>query len=215
MAWSFNPVPRRLLKDHRVLMLTPLQRAVLLSLYLGSDEHGRFHCHPMSLAVVLGMVGGEWTPGEVVEHLVGVGLVHRYKGADKQTYGILDQWDTDLAADHRSKRPRSCHPSPPKAVWERAGVDGRYRGGRHQPGDTAADAVRAASEPKPDTVRTASEPRPNRVRTVSEPDPPKEGRKEGKKRRKARASVSTPEDNNTDQADRRARLHAQLGQLTN
>ena len=204
MAWSFNPTPRRLLQDVRVLTLDPHDRAVLLSLYVGSDEHGRFQHHPITLAVALGMVGDGWGPSLAVDRLAEAGLVHLYDGGDGYTYGQLDQWDADLGSDHKGKRPRSCHPDPPVGVWARAGCDGRYRGGTH----TARKAPNVTPEARPDAVRTPSVHGPDTVRTPSEPDPPKEGKKERKK--EGRAALSDLKIDKGDETTRRALLMDQL-----
>lgn len=163
MAWSFQPIPRRLLQHEVVLELTAHDRAVLFSLYVGSDEHGRFRANPQVLAILLGMVGQHWEPLEAVNRLADWGMLHLYTGSDGRLYGVLDQFDQDIASEQRRKRPRSIHPSPPRDVWRSAGVDGEFRKGRHRPGDCLANA------------RTGG------VHTPSRHGPPKEVSKQGMK----------------------------------
>lgn len=163
MAWSFQPIPRRLLQHEVVLELTAHDRAVLFSLYVGSDEHGRFRANPQVLAILLGMVGQDWQPLEAVNRLAAWGMLHLYTGSDGRLYGVLDQFDQDIASEQRRKRPRSIHPSPPRDVWRSAGVDGEFRKGKHRPGDCLANA------------------RAERVSTVSGHGPPNKGRKEERK----------------------------------
>ena len=210
MAWSFHPTPRRLLQDVRVLTLDQHDRAVLLSLYVGSDEHGRFQHHPVALAVSLGMVGPGWDPAAAVERLGASGLLHLYPAADGYTYGQLDQWDADLGADHKGKRPKSNHPSPPAAIWELAGCDGKFRGGRHKPGSPPNATLVDDPEQDPNAVRTRSEQDPNTVRTRSERRPPNKGRKEGKKKGMGLSDLSI----NEEEAERRREVRrGQLDQL--
>ena len=149
MAWSWTPVPRRLLRDHRVLRLSREDRCVLLSLYLGADEHGRFNADEMSLRVGLGLVDGE-VLGEPVSRLNEAGLVHLYLH-EGNPYGVLDGWGQDLGADMRKRRPASVLPNPPADVWEAAKCDGAYRGGTHD-----AEPIRNVSGQRPDSIRTAS-----------------------------------------------------------
>ena len=157
MAWSWTPMPRRLLRDHRVLRLSRTDRAVLFSLYLGADEHGRFNADEMSLRVALGIVDGE-VLAEPVARLNEAGLVHLYI-VNGNPYGVLDAWDADLGIDMRKRRPASILPDPPLATWELARCEGTYRGGEHEPDRTLSGSV-------PDAVRTPSG--PNRGEDIEE-----------------------------------------------
>jgi len=143
-----------LLHDHRVLRLSRADRAVLLSLYLGADEHGRFNADEMSLRVALGFVDGE-VLSEPVSRLNEAGLVHLfvYEGTP---FGVIDRWDEDLGADIRRRRPASSLPDPPPQAWAKAKCDGTYKGGTHVPSGSDPDAVRIESGSDPVTVRAPS-----------------------------------------------------------
>lgn len=149
MAWSWTPVPRKLLRDHRILRLTREDRAVLLSLYLGVDEHGRFNADEMSLRCVLGLVDGE-VLAESLERLCDQGLVHVWLH-NGDPYGVIDGFDEDLGSDIRKRRPASTLPNPPEEVWNAARCDGLYKGGSHEP-----STIRLPSGPGPVVERSPS-----------------------------------------------------------
>ena len=129
--WSWIPVPRRLLSDDRLLNLELADRAVLLSLYLCADEHGRFDAGEMALRRNAGVVtGSEMTP--VVERLAALRLVHLYE-RNGSRFGVIDHFDADITRDHTKKRPSPCHPAPPADVWESAACSGVFRGGQDEP----------------------------------------------------------------------------------
>ena len=197
MAWSFQPIPRRLLQHEVVLELTAHDRAVLFSLYVGTDEHGRFRAHGQVLAVSLGMVGGDWEPLAAVNRLACQGMLHLYTGSDGRQYGVLDQFDQDIASEQRRKRPRSIHPSPPRDVWRAAGCDGEFRKGKHKPGDCLASVI------------------PQAVQTASGHGPPNKGRNEGMKEGPFRlkpVQVIEPIMDAKQEAARRAELRRQCEQ---
>ena len=199
MAWSFKPIQCRLMQDVRVLSLDAHDRSVLLSLYVGSDAHGRFVNHQVALAVSLGMVGPGWSPCAAVDRLAAVGLLHLYKADDGQQYGQIDRWDDDLTADHMNKRPKSLHPSPPPELWSAAQCVGKYRNGRHEPARReCTDAVQTLSGRGTDAVQTP----------YFEPTP-KEGRKERRKGAEQLARLADLKDNNAAVEAKRERLRKQ------
>ena len=151
MAW--RPVPERLLKDYRVLDLDRADRAVLLSLYLGADQHGRFDASERVMRCTLALVDGE-VLCDVVERLSDAGLVHLYQVGD-HPYGVIDRYDDDMGADMRKRRPASGLPDPPSDVWSAAKCDGVFRGGQHAPHAVAGhvpDSGRTTAGQAPDTA---------------------------------------------------------------
>ena len=123
--WSWHPVPVRLLTDRRVIEIGLEDRAILLSLYLGSDEHGRFDASPTVLCFKLAILDAEKIR-ESVQRLAEIGLVHLYTAAGA-LYGVIDGWDRDMVATHQKKRPASQYPPPPQEVAEIAGCSGVSR----------------------------------------------------------------------------------------
>lgn len=156
MPW--RPVPERLLKDYRVLDLDRADRAVLLSLYLGADQHGRFDASERVMRCALALVDGEMLHTSV-ERLADAGLVHLYQQGD-HPYGVIDRYDEDMGADMRKRRPASGLPDPPSEVWEAARCEGTFRGGQHASGKEP-DTDRAPAGQEPDT---AQEEAPTRAR---------------------------------------------------
>ena len=191
MAW--RPVPERLLKDYRVLDLDRADRAVLLSLYLGADQHGRFDASERVMRCALALVDGEMLR-DSVERLADAGLVHLYQ-QDDHPYGGIDKYDEDMGSDMRKRRPASGLPDPPSDAWSAARCDGTYRGGKHVSGDEPADDRTAAGQ-QPDTVQTEA---PTRAR---DPVPALQER-EIKEREKKRAAPGV----------RRTELAAQLAAM--
>ena len=126
-------MPRRLLSDDRLLTLELSDRAVLLSLYLCADEHGRFDAGEMALRRGCGVVTGE-PLRPIVDRLAASGLVHLYEARSKP-FGCLDGFDEDITADHTKKRPRPSFPAPPVSVWLGARCSGVYRGGQDAPSE--------------------------------------------------------------------------------
>jgi len=171
MAW--RPVPERLLKDFRVLDLDRADRAVLLSLYLGADQHGRFDASERVMRCTLALVDGEMLR-DSVERLADAGLVCLYQQGD-HPYGVIERYDDDMGADMRKRRPASGLPDPPADVWEAAKCEGTYRGGSHTHG-TLSGSV-------PDTDRTLTghdpaEPRADAPTRARDPAPALEERRE-------------------------------------
>jgi len=156
MAW--RPVPERLLKDYRVLDLDRADRAVLLSLYLGADQHGRFDASERVMRCALALVDGEMLR-DSVERLADAGLVHLYQQED-HPYGVIDRYDEDMGSDMRKRRPASGLPDPPADAWEAARCDGTYRGGQHVSGNEP-DSDRTVAGQQPDTPQTEA---PTRAR---------------------------------------------------
>ena len=152
LLWSWIPVPRRLLSDDRLLNLELADRAVLLSLYLCADEHGRFDAGEMALRRNTGVVTGE-SLRPVVERLSRLRLVHLYERND-QRFGVIDHFDEDITADHTKKRPRPSHPAPPRDVWASAGCSGVYRGGSDEP---CPSSDRSPTDQRPDAGRLHTE----------------------------------------------------------
>ena len=152
LLWSWIPVPRRLLSDDRLLNLELADRAVLLSLYLCADEHGRFDAGEMALRRNTGVVTGE-SLRPVVERLSRLRLVHLYERND-QRFGVIDHFDEDITADHTKKRPRPSHPAPPRDVWASAGCSGVYRGGSDEP---CPSSDRSPTDQRPDAGRLQTE----------------------------------------------------------
>ena len=152
--WSWIPVPRRLLSDDRLLNLDLADRAVLLSLYLCADEHGRFDAGEMALRRNAGVVtGSEMTP--VVERLAALRLVHLYQ-RNGSRFGVIDHFDADITRDHTKKRPSPCHPAPPADVWEAAACSGVFRGGQDEPHTdrlTVSNSDRSVTDQRSDTER--------------------------------------------------------------
>ena len=123
--WSWHPVPVRLLTDRRVIEIALEDRAILLSLYLGADEHGRFDASPMVLCFKLAILDVEKIR-KSVERLAESGLVHLYT-VGGALYGVIDKWDQDMVATHQKKRPASQYPPPPHEIAEIAGCSGVSR----------------------------------------------------------------------------------------
>ena len=143
------PVPRRLLSEERVLDLSHADRGMLLSLYLAADEHGRFEAGATAMRRALGAFVQPEEMTAILDRLKAAGLVHTYE-VEGSTYGVLDRFDQDITRDHRSKRPRPAHPSPPLATWEAAKVVGDYRKGQDEPNDKRPEtAPRSDSDRSP------------------------------------------------------------------
>ena len=193
MPW--RPVPERLLKDYRVLDLDRADRAVLLSLYLGADQHGRFDASERVMRCTLALVDGE-VLSDSVERLATAGLVHLYQTGD-HPYGVIDRYDDDLGADMRKRRPASGLPDPPANIWDAAKCEGTYRGGKHEfiIGNVPA-TVRPPPGQWPDSAKTEA---PMRAR---EPAPAFEEEEIEEKEKK----IGAP-------GMRRTELAAQLAQL--
>jgi len=165
MAW--RPVPERLLKDFRVLDLDRADRAVLLSLYLGADQHGRFDASERVMRCALALVDGEMLR-DSVERLADAGLVCLYQQGD-HPYGVIERYDDDMGADMRKRRPASGLPDPPAEAWGAAKCEGTYRGGKHTPRQVSGvepDSDRTVAGHVPDTALAAA---PTRARERAHP----------------------------------------------
>jgi len=203
MAWSWTPVPRRLLRDHRVLRLDRSDRSVLFSLYLGADEHGRFNADEMSLRVTLGFLD-TFQLSETVERLSDLKLVHLYRDDEGTQFGVLDRWCEDLGLDIRKRRPRSTLPNPPADVWEAAKCQGGYRGGEHAPA-VVEDDTPAAEPVEEKPVRTASGHGADSDRTASGLE-----ERKGKRGKRGKAPKPSEQTSHDDGSPRRAALLDQM-----
>ena len=141
MSWPWMPVPRRLLSEERVLELSHGDRGMLLSMYIAADEHGRLEAGPTALRRALGAFVSAEEMTAILDRLKAAGLVHTYE-IEGSVYCVLDRFDQDITRDHRSKRPRPAHPSPPLDTWEAAQVVGDFRKGQDEPHEHVPPIVR-------------------------------------------------------------------------
>jgi|GEM_PF-2294344 hypothetical protein len=116
-------LPARLAADPAFLRAHPVDRFVLLGLYLIADEHGRFCAEDPVLRRDLGLYADA---RQCVDTLARVGWVHLYRSR-AIVYGVLDQFDQDSGLTKCRHRPAATYPTPPPEVFEAAGCMGHYR----------------------------------------------------------------------------------------